>query len=330
MGIRLTVLLGLLMILQPMAAKSNIDQQYMDVTFWNTGKVFSFMGNRNAKLHIKAFKNPNAKGQIIISHGFTESNAKYMEVAQALFEAGYSIYLPDHRGHGLSEGDTTKTSLVHVISFQDYTEDLLGVSKTFLREKLPRYIIAHSMGAAIALGAMQKAPNFFDKAIFSAPMFQIKLGNMPEWVALSLCRVSHIFGLEENFLPGSGPPEYPISFSATRATTSKKRFYRYMNYLKEHNYDVKWGGSFGWLKESILYTRKITQKEKLQELKTPLLILQAGDDAYVKAEGMETLCSETNCKLIKFQDAKHEIYFEKDSTHSRWLSAVLSFLSGKN
>lgn len=45
---------------------------------------------------------PDAGKCVVISHGFCEFAEKYNEVAYSFLQAGYSVYVPEHRGHGYS------------------------------------------------------------------------------------------------------------------------------------------------------------------------------------------------------------------------------------
>lgn len=54
------------------------------------------------------------KGVVVISHGFTESAAKYDEVAYYFLKEGYHVYIPEHCGHGRSYRLTADPFLVHI------------------------------------------------------------------------------------------------------------------------------------------------------------------------------------------------------------------------
>ena len=44
------------------------------------------------------------RGQVVLSHGFAEHSGRYEHVAAALLDSELSVWAPDHRGHGRSEG----------------------------------------------------------------------------------------------------------------------------------------------------------------------------------------------------------------------------------
>jgi lysophospholipase len=95
---------------------------------------------------------PQAKGVLIISPGQTESSLKYAEVLYDLKDLGYSIYIIDHRGQGLSDRTLPGTTLSHVNRFKDYVDDFTTFVKDVVHPENYRHsvIIAHSMGGANA------------------------------------------------------------------------------------------------------------------------------------------------------------------------------------
>lgn len=83
------------------------------------------------------------KGIVIIVHGLCEYSGRYDYVASKLFDAGYSVYRYDHRGHGRSAGKRTFFN-----SYLDISDDL-NVVVDIVKEENPGkkiFIIGHSMG----------------------------------------------------------------------------------------------------------------------------------------------------------------------------------------
>jgi acylglycerol lipase len=85
---------------------------------------------------------------LLVAHGFAEHSGRYGNVVNHFVPKGYSVYAPDHRGHGRSDGER-----VQVEHFSDYVDDL----KTFfdiVRKDNPGkkiFLIGHSMGSMISL-----------------------------------------------------------------------------------------------------------------------------------------------------------------------------------
>ena len=99
------------------------------------------------KIHGFFFPNTNLKKVIILCHGITWSlygSVKYMDM---YLEKGFSVFIYDHRNHGLSGGDNT--------SFGYYEKFDLKRCTDWLIDKLGKDTIiglhGESMGAGIAL-----------------------------------------------------------------------------------------------------------------------------------------------------------------------------------
>ena len=54
------------------------------------------------EIFVRHSRAEDAEGVVVISHGMAEHSGRYSHVAEALVEAGYHVYIPDHRGHGLT------------------------------------------------------------------------------------------------------------------------------------------------------------------------------------------------------------------------------------
>ena len=106
-----------------------------------------------------------AKGTVLVVHGFAEHCGRYGVLAAALSARGYRVVAYDHQGHGRSEGDRA-----HVERFAHYVDDLLDVARVACGEEGPLFVVAHSMGAQVAIhaAASHKIPNLRGVAL-SAP-----------------------------------------------------------------------------------------------------------------------------------------------------------------
>ena len=122
------------------------------------------------------------KAIICLIHGHGEHIERYMHVAHALNEAGYSFIGFDHRGHGQSEGTRG-----HTPSYEALLDDI----DTFLVEveedypDVPRFLYGHSMGGNLVLNyALRRNPKIagvistspWIKLAFEPPAIQIFLG----------------------------------------------------------------------------------------------------------------------------------------------------------
>jgi alpha-beta hydrolase superfamily lysophospholipase len=84
---------------------------------------------------------------VVISHGYGEHGGRYTHVAMRLNEAGYAVYIPDHHGHGRSDGERGQFSM------HDATDDLSRIIDLAAgrNPNCELFLLGHSMGAALAL-----------------------------------------------------------------------------------------------------------------------------------------------------------------------------------
>lgn len=87
------------------------------------------------------------RGHVVLSHGFAEHSGRYGHVAAALLDSQLSVWAPDHRGHGRSEG-----ARADIESVWDAVNDL-GQFVDLVRDRAPDgplFLVGHSMGGLIA------------------------------------------------------------------------------------------------------------------------------------------------------------------------------------
>lgn len=83
---------------------------------------------------------------MLIIHGGCEHGGRYRHVLERLAAAGWTVTLPDLRGHGLSEGMRTD-----VVDVSQYLDDLTGIERQFCPNGAADVILAHSFGGLVAI-----------------------------------------------------------------------------------------------------------------------------------------------------------------------------------
>ncbi|QSX05572.1 lysophospholipase [Sedimentibacter sp. zth1] len=106
----------------------------------------------------------NAKGIVVIVHGFAEHLKRYDYVAEVLNKNGYGCYRFDIRGHGKSGG-----KILDIENYNVYLEDADIIVNKAKQEydKLPIYMLGHSMGGFITALYGEKYPNKLNGQILS-------------------------------------------------------------------------------------------------------------------------------------------------------------------
>lgn len=286
-------------------------------------------GDEGVKLYYEKYKVDAPKGNIVLCHGYTESLERYRELIYYFLKNGYNVFGVEHRGHGRSGtlGIEDKTQL-NVGNFNQYVTDF----KAFMDEVVipnnegkKMLLFAHSMGGAIGTKFLENYPDYFNGAVLNAPMLEVHTGNIPKFLADIIVSIQVEMGNGGKYVIGKGP--YTSQYDPEKIGTSCVKRYEYSHNITDKNEELQRGGaSYNWTYEAFKATKEITKKENASKVEIPVLLFQAGKDTYVKPGGQNKFAEEAkNCKVIKIEDSRHEIYLEKDDIQKPYLKQVLDF-----
>jgi len=310
--------------------------------FWQSVQQASFNTKDNITIAYAAnFTRPD-KPYIVIVPGRSESYLKYQELAFDLDNQGYDSVIIDHRGQGLSTRLTANRLQGYVEEFDHYAQDLQQLLNQVLPTQYPQhqqgaFMLAHSMGGAIALRYLQLYPNQIKALSLTSPMIAIKSDDIPKWLAKSLLNIGsrlntwlsetpwYFFGQSDN---NHNP------FAENRLMHSPERFQRFRA-LYQQQPELKLGGvTFHWLAQAINTTDKLFLD--LAKLSLPIQVLQAGDERIVDNAAQNQFCQQLNAlnknscldgKAITFPGAYHELLFEVDQYRDIAIDRTLSWFS---
>ncbi|HCW52414.1 MAG TPA: lysophospholipase [Clostridium sp.] len=286
-------------------------------------------GEENVQLYYEKYMADSAKGNIVISHGYTESLEKYHEVIYYFLNNGYNVFGLEHRGHGRSTNLGVKdTSQIYVKDFNQYIEDF----KTLLDEVVvpnsqgkKLFLFAHSMGGGIGAKFLEDYPEYFNAAILTAPMLEVDTGKVPSFIAKIIVKLAMSFGMDGEYVIGKGPytPEYDIN---SMGPSSLPR-YEYINDIVCSNELFQKGDcANSWLNEAFNATSEIIKKNNAEKVKIPVVIIQAGKDTYVRPGGQNKFAEVAeNCKIIRIENARHEMYNESDDIQKPYFEEIFKF-----
>jgi len=325
--------------------ESQLEEKYVNeiAHFWQHGNFSSFSGVDHVRINYASFVNNNeAKPAkcLIVSSGRSESYLKYKELSYDLFKLGYSVFLIDHRGQGLSQRLIPDSHKGHVESFQYYVDDLKvfidDIVMPHCQESKP-YLLAHSMGSAIAARYMQDYPDKIQAAVLSSPMLGFNSGSVPEFIAESVVKVSAQLNqwFDDNpwyFLGHKGFAQH--AFSENNLMHSPIR-YQLFTQLYTNTPEIQLGGvTVKWLTESQAALEEIFNG--IDKITTPTLVLQAGEDSIIKNQAQDDFCQQLqkfqpyscpNGKPLIIAGAYHELFFESDVYRDQALNAAIEWFA---
>jgi lysophospholipase len=324
----------------------------------------TFTGVDGIKIVYDYFPSEGAKQALVISHGTGESSIRYAEVVYDLLnnKVPYSIFVINHRGHGFSQRiigknkewdpnwnvfEIDKEELqeyrkIYVKNFEDYVKDF-GTLINIIKEKnnIEKVsALGHSLGGAVIARYAEQNPTSLDRMILSAPMFSL-IGLMGadnnDFLSKAIISTGDTITTTGYSIAGGGPTFSHFSTmydtednTLNYYTTSYNRFFM-KKYILQENPETSLGG-LTWGFVDAIYEIVKDIRSDAQKIKTPTLIFQAEFDDYVHPSGQDTVCNKINlntpglCKIIKIENAKHELFLERDYIRNKVMSQILDSL----
>jgi alpha-beta hydrolase superfamily lysophospholipase len=246
------------------------------------------------RLYVRRREVENARGEVVIVHGFGEHSGRYGPLTDHLINHSYTVTAYDHRGHGLSDGLPG-----HVENFSEYEDDLHKIISYVRARSKSRnlHLIGHSMGGLVTLRYVAKKGGEVSAAILSAPLIAVAVP-VPAYklyiARLSARLVPHFRldnGIKTEHL--SRDPEVGKAY-ATDPLVNRKVSAR-------------------WFTEA---TRAMDEvKEWAAQISLPVLVMHGTEDKLASAEATKRLFEKIGSKdkeLIIYPGFYHELFNEPE------------------
>lgn len=310
--------------------KNFLENWHRDVLpHFSTGHQRTFINNQGMKLNFYSFVQSSNKKTIVILPGRTEPALKYAELVYDLKNLGFNFFILDHQGQGASDRLLADTHKGYVKHFNDYAVDFSGwLDEVVVPESQghERYLIAHSMGGAIGTIYLAYGKDTFKKAVLSAPMFEVNTKPYKENIGRILTSVLVLAQQGSKYAPDRGPyiPEED-TFEKNEVTHSIPRFDAAKAIFTTWPELVLGGPTNRWVNQSLKATKKIDILAS--KVKIPVLMFQSGLDLIVKLPRQTSFCQKHHdCKLVKFDQAHHELLQETDDIRDPIMKDIKAFL----
>ncbi len=304
---------------------TEIVEPYLDY-IKTAGYISSF---DNAKLYYEYYTVENPIGTVVISHGFTDALEKYNEMIYYFTQSGYSTYIVQHRGHGLSMRYTNDASLVYIDDFNTYVEDFDSFISSIVAptsQSDNHILFAHSMGGCIGAMYLAEHPGFFDRAILTSPMFQINTGKVPAFAAKTLASAASLTKHKYTYVMGNTAYDYERDFESSNYLSESR--YHYIYDITDANvYYHTNAASYGWLNAAMNAADYITKKSIASKITIPILLFQAENDAIVKPYGQYKFVNNSgSTSMVLVKDGKHDLFSSHNEALQLYLNKVFNFI----
>lgn len=286
----------------------------------------TFLSADGLTLHYEQYDKKLSRGTVVILHGFTESAEKFRETVYYFRKAGYSVFVPDLRGHGKSEHRSGKPERVETDDFDLYREDMEIFMDKVVRPSAGEkkiYLYTHSLGSTVALLYMIKNPYAVHKAVLSSPMICGNMG-MPVAVAGTVAKLICLFGGKNISAPGRCVFDKEQTAETGDASSQARFDYYHSKRKREPLYQTS-GPSFGWVKASLEAKDKILSPQSIRMLKTKLLIFKPEEDKQLLGEYTDKFASMARIKVKNVKNSRHEIFMSGNETLRWYFDEIIGF-----
>lgn len=246
-----------------------------------------------------------ARGSVVIMHGLGEHSGRYRHVAQFFNQLGLSVRCYDHRGHGRSQG-----ARGDVINGDPMLLDAQIVIDGFAAHfREPPFLMGHSMGGLFAARFALSGVSRLRGLILSSPALALRLSPLQRLMLDVMHAAAPRLGVPNGLNPAflSHDPEVVAAYRADPLVHNKIS---------------------ARLLKSML--RSIASCEaQAGTLAIPTLLVVAGDDRLVDAEGSKRFAARAPAGLVElkmYSGFYHEVFNEPDAARvltdtAAWFSA---------
>ncbi|GAB2906328.1 alpha/beta fold hydrolase [Rheinheimera gaetbuli] len=320
---------------QPLGMANTIaaDWRGRYLPLWQTMKSGELTTTDNLQLRYYSHRSARSDLAIVISPGRMELALKYAELSFELIQAGYSVYILDHRGQGLSQRELVNPHKGYVSHFGHYQQDFAQFIDHIVVPAGHQRTIAlgHSMGCAILAGYLQQYKHPFDAAILASPMLGIYTGLVPYRLAQSLAiaygALNRALGQQPWYFPGQGNYTEK-AFSHNPLTSCRERYNWLLQLYRDYPQAQLGGVTSSWINAAIRAMALL--QANAANWHTPLLLLQASADKVVSNHAQNMwycqLPEHVVTQKVILDRARHEIFMETDSIRQQAFNAINQFL----
>jgi lysophospholipase len=269
-------------------------------------------------------------GAVAVLGGRAEFMEKYIETIGELNARGFHAFSLDWRGQGLSDRMLPDRSRGYVRTYGDYVADLQLFLDKVVRPNSsgPLILLAHSMGATIALHYMRRFTQDIHKAVLLSPMIDFSTDPVPYAIAKVYCMLLARVGKAHCNIPSMGRKEsFKGSFAGNLLTHDTVRFHRVQRILQENPQLSISGITYGWLAASFKAIDAIRHSGFAQPIQTPMMVVTAEEDRVVNNAATEQLVARLPAPhAVSIEGAYHEILQESNGIRGQFWHAFDQFI----
>ncbi len=202
----------------------------------------------------------------------------------------------------------------HAGGFEPFLSDY-GLMLDRFGAQLPRpwAVLAHSMGAGLALLALARGEDRFAAAMLTSPMIGLyAVRAWPRGLAERVARGAVRLGLAGVFLEQRYDP-FNQPFEGNILTHDRARFERFAAQLRAHPDLAIGAATWGWVDYALSAGTVLMRPESASAVRLPFSVVASGQDKLVMSAFAKRFTEATpRGHYLEIAGAEHEILMEKD------------------
>ena len=261
------------------------------------------------------------RGTVLLFPGRTEYIEKYGRVAADLAAAGWGMVAFDWRGQGLADRPRHRRDMGHVVSFDEYRQDVAAFRAALeaLEVPGPFMLIGHSMGGAIGLRAIHDGLPV-KAAAFTGPMWGIQMTPFLKSISGIVLGLAGPLGFGTTFAPTTGPWK-AMEFEDNPLTTDRDQFDYISRQVSSHPELALGGPSNLWVNAALDETRALMA---MPAPDVPAVTLYGSGESIVEVPAMrERMDRWPGGRLVEVEGALHEVMRETPARRRFTLDTIL-------
>ena len=262
------------------------------------------------------------RGSMLFLPGRGDFIEKYIEALSHWHSRGWSLAGLDWRGQGGSGRLLADPLICHQRDFDVLVADLAHfVGHWLAHSPAPHVIVAHSMGAHLALRLLGEGVQGIDAVVLASPMIDFRVKALPGWALELAANAAGGLGWSERKVWGHDVGD----FGGRRTSCPERREDK--AWWTATRPDIASGPpSWGWVRAARRSIRRLTPA-KVAAIRTPALVIASESDPIVDVGAIaRTARLLPDASLMMVEGTGHELLREADSRRLPVLARIDGFL----
>lgn len=234
----------------------------------------------------------------------------------------------DWRGQGLSERLLPVREKGHIRDFGVFRSDLRAFMSEVVQKRLPGpyVLLTHSMGGLPALQTLADGDETWRAAVLCAPMTRLYDGLLRRIGVRLVAQAATRVGLSRYAI--AGVKEHSMAFEGNFLTTDRTRHTRFRELQSAAPNATIREPTYGWVRAATEAMDDLHKPGRFQNLKTPTLIVSAGNDHFVRSGDHRWIAARSpSIENVVLDGALHEILMERDEVRDQFWAAFDAFIN---